>query len=216
VRIVLSDDHRVLLDTLSMFLTMRGHDVVAEEVTPEAALEAVLTHDPDLCLLDYSYPHGTCNEALRAMTAQHPRTRVVVYSAMAQPVVVASVLAAGATGFVSKESSIEEIYDALERAAQGHVAVDARLMQQALAAPVTNGPLWCLQFLTDREWDVLKGITRGLTTKQIARELGIRTATARTHVQHVLSKLGLHSRLEAAALMAKHGNAHTWPIRLRD
>ncbi|TQM64534.1 LuxR C-terminal-related transcriptional regulator [Humibacillus xanthopallidus] len=216
MRIVVADDHQVLLDTLSASLTERGHDVVAREVTSEGALDAVLALDPDACLLDYSYPGGTCHAALSSMTACRPRTHVVVLSASSEPGVVAGVLAAGATGFVSKTRSIDEICDALARAARGQVAVDARLLQQALAAPSAKGPLWSLRFLTEREWDVLKCLTRGLTTKQIACELGIRHATARTHVQHLLAKLGVHSRLEAAALMTKHADSKTWPLRLRE
>lgn len=215
MKVVVSDDHRVLLDTLSASLTARGHDVVAATVTPEAALDAVLAHDPDVCLLDYSYPQGTCDDVLRRMTAQHPRTRVVVFSATAEPHVVASVLAGGATGFVSKARSIQDICDAIDRAVQGHVTVDPALLHQAFAPPQGHGPLWSLRFLTDREWDVLRCITRGMTTKQIAVELGISHATARTHVQHLLAKLGVHSRLEAAALMAEHADAQTWPARLR-
>lgn len=216
MKVVVSDDHRVLLDSLSASLSARGHEVVASTVTPEAALEAVLAHDPDVCLLDYSYPHGTCDAVLRRMTAVHPRTRVVVFSATTEPHVVASVLAGGASGFVSKTRSIQDICDALDRAVEGHVSVDPALLQQAFAPPECRGPLWSLRFLTEREWDVLKCLTRGMTTKQIACELGIRHATARTHVQHLLAKLGVHSRLEAAALMAKHADSKTWPLRLRE
>ncbi|GGN09489.1 helix-turn-helix transcriptional regulator [Terrabacter tumescens] len=205
----------MLLDSLSASLTARGHDVVAATVTAEAALDAVGTHDPDVCLLDYCYPEGTCDVVLRRMTELHPRTRVVVLSATLEPHVVAAVLGAGATGFVSKSRTIQDICEAMDRAVQGHVTVDPQLLRQAFAAPVSKGPLWSARFLTEREWDVLRCITRGLTTKQIASELGIRHATARTHVQHLLSKLGVHSRLEAAALISAHGDTETWPQRLR-
>ncbi|WP_404391278.1 LuxR C-terminal-related transcriptional regulator [Humibacillus xanthopallidus] len=205
----------MLLDAMSTSLTARGHEVVAQEVTPEGALVAVARHDPDICLLDYSYPHGTCLEVLRTMTAEHPRTRVVVFSAMTDPQTVGACLTAGAAGFVSKLKSIDDICQALDRAGSGGVAIDAHLLQQVLKPASGEDPLWALQFLTDREWDALRSIVQGLTTKQIAAELGISQATARTHVQRLLAKLGVHSRLEAAALINRHATSETWPVRLR-
>jgi two-component system, NarL family, nitrate/nitrite response regulator NarL len=215
VRVVISDDHRMLLDAMSASLTARGHEVVAQEVTPEGALAAVARHDPDICLLDYNYPQGTCLEVLRRMTAHRPRTRVGIFSAMADPQTVGACLTAGAAGFVSKLQSIDDICQALDRAGTGAVAIDSHLLQQVLRPARGDDPLWALQFLTDREWDALRCITHGLTTKQIAAELGISQATARTHVQHLLVKLGVHSRLEAAALMTMHATSETWPVRLR-
>lgn len=215
MRIVVSDDHRLLLETLSASLSVRGFDVVASEATPEGALDAVLAHAPDVCLLDYHYPSGTCHDALLAMTLHRPSTRVVVFSATTEPSMVATVLADGACGFVSKTKTIDEVCDTIDRVVQGHIAVEPDLLHQALAKPVDRGPLWRLRFLTEREWDVLNCITQGQTTTQIAVTLGIRHATARTHVQHLLAKLGVHSRLEAAALMSRHADPKSWPVRLQ-
>ncbi len=79
----------------------------------------------------------------------------------------------------------------------------------------SDDPLWALQFLTDREWEVMRCIMDGQTTEQMAETLGVQRSTARTHVQNLLTKLGVHSRLQAAALMAAHGTVDTWPAHVR-
>ncbi|MEO5744856.1 MAG: response regulator transcription factor [Terracoccus sp.] len=215
MRIVICDDHRVLLEALGAALASRGHDVQALTLTPEEALVAVAEHDPDVCLLDLHFPGGTSLVTLRTMTAEHPRTRVVVFSASSDPAAVAGVLSIGGAGFLSKSMSVDEVCLMLDRAAQGQVAVEAGLLQRAFQPPGREDPLWVLRFLTEREWDVLHAITRGRSTRQIADQLGVQSSTARTHVQNLLAKLGVHSRLEAAALIADHATAQTWPVRLR-
>lgn len=215
MRIVVCDDHRLLLEALGASLVARGHDVVALALTPDEAVSAVAEHAPDVCLLDLHFPGGTSLDALRSMTEEHPDTRVVVFSATADPHAVIGALSLGAAGFLFKSMSMDEICVMLDRAAEGQVAVEANLLQQALLPPSATDPLWALRFLTDREWDVLRCITRGLTTQQIACELGVRSSTARTHVQNLLTKLGVHSRLEVAALLAGHGSSAIWPARLR-
>jgi len=72
-----------------------------------------------------------------------------------------------------------------------------------------------LKFLTDREWEVMRCIMEGQTTEQMARSLGVQRSTARTHVQNLLTKLGVHSRLQAAALMTAHATPETWPLQMR-
>ncbi|MFM6850862.1 MAG: response regulator transcription factor [Terrabacter sp.] len=211
MKIVIADDHRILLDALGAALTARGLEVVALASTTHDALEAVAEHDPDACLMDFSFPEGTCQQALRQMSNLHPRTSIVVLSGNVDAGVVGAALGAGAAGFVSKAGSIDEICQALDKAVLGGVAVDHRLLQQVLSPRTEPGALWGLRFLTRREWDVLKCITQGQTTKQIAATLQIRHATARTHVQRLLAKLGVHSRLEAAVLMAQHAHEYTWP-----
>lgn len=215
MKVVICDDHRMLLEALGGALRSRGHNVVALALTPEEALDAVAEHDPDVCLLDLHFPGGTSLTTLRIMTSQHPRTRVVVFSASSDPAAVAGVLSIGAAGFLSKSMSVDEVSVMLGRAAEGQAAVEAGLLQRAFQPPGQDDPLWVLRFLTDREWDVLHAITRGQSTRQIADQLGVRTSTARTHVQNLLAKLGVHSRLEAVALIADHGSVETWPLRLR-
>ena len=81
--------------------------------------------------------------------------------------------------------------------------------------PENDDPLWMLKFLTEREWEVMRCIMDGLSTEQMAEQLCVQRSTARTHVQNLLTKLGVHSRLQAAALMTAHASAETWPVHMR-
>ena len=212
---LICDNHRLCLDVLSMALTANGHTVVATALDPDEAVEAAREHQPDACLLDVSFPHANGLSAIGRIHNVSPDTRVVMLSGAISRDLVADALAQGAQGFVSKEKPIGAIIEALELAHQGHLAVDLVLLQEILRPHARNDePLWMLKFLTEREWAVLRCIMDGLNTEQIAAKLGVQRSTARTHVQNLLSKLGVHSRLQAAALMNAHASAETWPAHL--
>ena len=108
-----------------------------------------------------------------------------------------------------KDESIAGILRALDRVAAGDVAIDPALLRAAVRArPATGGPPGQrLSVLSSRERQVLRGIVAGRGTKEIARAMGVSTSTAGTHIQNVLSKLGVHSRLQAVALIAREGLA---------
>jgi two-component system, NarL family, nitrate/nitrite response regulator NarL len=216
MRLMLCDDHRVLLDALSMALGDAGHKVVATALDPDEAVEAARKHHPDACLLDVDFPQGNGLSAIRRIHEVSADTKVVILSGSLNSGVVADALAQGAEGFVGKEKPLRAIIEALELALQGHLAVDPHVLHDALRPRVQgNDPLWVLKFVTEREWEVLRCITDGLSTKQIADQLGVHRSTALTHVQNLLTKLGVHSRLQAAALMTAHASADTWPVQMR-
>lgn len=216
MRLLLCDDHMVLVDALSMALSDCGHTVVATALDPEEAVEAARRHQPDACLLDVDFPQGNGLSAIRRIHEVSADTKVVILSGSLNRGVVADALSQGAEGFVGKEKPLTAIIEALELALQGHLAVDPLMLRDALR-PRAQGddPLWVLKFVTEREWEVLRCITDGLSTKQIADQLRVHPSTARTHVQNLLSKLGVHSRLQAAALMTAHASADTWPVHMR-
>lgn len=216
MRLVLCDDHRLLVEAIEVVLTGLGHEVCAITTTPEEAIAAVRTHQPDILLLDVAFPGSRSIETIPRVAEAGPDTRVVLLSAEASPAVVAQAIASGASGFVRKERMMSDLVDALELARQGHLAVEPNLLQRALRAGSSNeDPLWPLSFLTDREWQVLRCIVDGNGTDDIAERLKVQRSTARTHVQSVLSKLGVHSRLQAAALVAAHGSDDMWPAHVR-
>jgi two-component system nitrate/nitrite response regulator NarL len=94
--------------------------------------------------------------------------------------------------------------------------VDPILLQAALRPSVrADDPLWVLKFLTEREWQVMRCLIDGLSTQEIADRLCVQRSTARTHVQNLLIKLGVHSRLQAAALMTAHASEVSWPVQMR-
>ena len=216
MRLLLCDDHRMLVDALSIALTDNGHTVVATALDLDEAVEAAREHQPDVCLLDVNFPQGNGLSAIRRIREVSVDTKVVILSGSLSRGVVADAIAQGAAGFVGKEKPIGAIMEALELARQGQLAVDPLALQDALRPrSQDDDPLWVLKFVTEREWDVLRCIMDGLSTQEMADQLGVHRSTARTHVQNLLNKLGVHSRLQAAALMTAHASEETWPVHLR-
>jgi two-component system nitrate/nitrite response regulator NarL len=216
MRLLICDDHRLLVDALSMALTNSDHTVVATALSPDEAVQAAREHQPDVCLLDVNFPQGSGLSAIRRIREVSVNTKVVILSGSLTKGLVAEAIAQGAQGFVGKEKPIGAIIEALELAQKGHLAVDPLVLQDALRPrAVDDDPLWVLKFVTEREWEVLRCIMDGLTTDQMAEQLGVHRSTARTHVQNLLTKLGVHSRLQAAALMTAHASAETWPVHMR-
>ena len=201
-----------------MALSDRGRTVVATAFDPDGAVEAAREHQPDACLLDvhFSNSNGNGLGAIRRIHSVSPKTKVVILSGSLGPSLVADAIAQGAHGVVGKEKPIAAIIEALEKAVQGHLAVDPLMLQDVLRLrPKTADPLWVLKFLTGREWGVLRCIMDGLSTQQMADRLGVQRSTARTHVNNLISKLGVHSRLQVAALITAHASAETWPVDMR-
>jgi two-component system nitrate/nitrite response regulator NarL len=216
MRLLVCDDHRLLLDALSMALTDRGYTVVATALDPDEAVEAARIYQPDACLLDVKFPHANGLSAIGRIHEVSPNTKVVMLSGSVNRSLVADAIGEGAQGFVGKEKPVDVICEALEMAHQGHLAVDLLLLQEVLRPHGQNDdPLWMLKFLTEREWEVMRCIMDGLSTEQMADQLQVQRSTARTHVQNLLTKLGVHSRLQAAALMTAHASADTWPVHMR-
>jgi len=216
MRLLVCDDHKLLLDALSMALTASGHTVVATAIDPDGAVEAAGEQQPDVCLLDVNFPNDNGLKAIARIHEVSPGTKVVMFSGSMSRGLVAGAIAEGAQGFVGKERPVHAIIEALETAHQGHLAVDLHMLQQVLRPEANNdGLLWMLKFLTEREWEVMRCIMDGMSTDQMADHLRVQRSTARTHVQNLLTKLGVHSRLQAAALMTAHASAETWPVHLR-
>jgi two-component system, NarL family, nitrate/nitrite response regulator NarL len=216
MRLLVCDDHKLLLDALSMALGDKGHLVVATALDPDEAVEAAREHQPDVCLLDVNFPRGNGLSAIRRIHDVSGDTKVVILSGSISAGLVADAIAEGAQGFVGKEKPIGVVIEALELAYQGYLAVDPLLLQAALRPRARDDdPLWVLKFLTEREWEVMRCLIDGLSTEQIADRLAVQRSTARTHVQNLLIKLGVHSRLQAAALMTAHASEVTWPVHMR-
>ena len=215
MRLVVCDDHALILDALCRALVDEGHEVVQAH-NPHEATEQVRTHQPDVCLLDANYPEGSGIEVIPAIREASITTKVVMFSGDASAQVVARAIAAGATGFVRKDRPLSLLLEAILMASRGHLAIEPTLLQDSLKVrDRADDQLWMLSFLTDREWQVLRCIVEGLTTTQIAKALQVRPSTARTHVQNVLAKLGVHSRLQASALVAAHARDVPWPPHVR-
>jgi two-component system nitrate/nitrite response regulator NarL len=194
-------------DALKVVLESAGYDVVAAASPQEAAVYADRT-SPEVCLMDLTFPGQTDGvEGARMLRERHPECHVIMLSAGLHPEAVRRALAAGVSGFLRKDQDVDDIMSAVRRVTDGDVVIDAGLLRSAIGEPPAQEPdaARLLQFLTARERDVLVRLVRGQNARVMAEEMHVSYSTARTHIQSVLSKLGVHSRLEAAALAVANG-----------
>ena len=203
MRILLCDDHVLLTEALESLLRSAGHEVLVAH-TPVAALNLLAVHRPDVCILDVCFPEGDGVDVLSRVADRSPETRVLMLSGSRDPDTVRTAIDLGAHGYLCKDVGVAEVVRAVERVREGQVVLDP-LVAQLLARrhrPRAEGIEWLMGFLTTREREVLRRITLGQGTQEMADDMHISRSTARTHVQNVLRKLGVHSRLEAVAAIS--------------
>jgi two-component system, NarL family, nitrate/nitrite response regulator NarL len=194
MRLVLCDDNRILCEALASVLQAHGHRVLAEGVA------AVSTYQPDACLLDVRLPDGSGLDAARAMRQRHPDTKIVVLSCLNDPAVVSEAKKVGVAGFVRKDQRTDSIVRAVEVVGAGGMAFGPAAPHQQgrrMPAEYRDNPLWAL---TPRETEVLRRIVAGQSTKRMASEMDVTISTLRSYIKSILAKLGVHSRLQAAAI----------------
>ncbi|MFE4590515.1 response regulator transcription factor [Streptomyces laurentii] len=212
VRLMVVDDHRLHAEALASALKLRGHRVLAAAAPVAGAADLVVSRAPEVCLLGTSQPAepGVFDPVVR-IRRERPQIAVVVLGPVPSPRGIAAAFAAGAAGYVRHDERIEGVERALVKARAGESAVAPQLLQAAFAEllhpaaqPDDEGQR-LLRLLTPREAEVLVRVAEGEDTRGIAAGMAIAPSTARTHVQRVLMKLGVGSRLEAAALAARTG-----------
>jgi DNA-binding NarL/FixJ family response regulator len=204
MRLVLCDDHRILIESLAVALQARGHDVRAAVTTPEECVRAVAEHHPDVCLLDLYLPEREDGlQAAQVIRRSHPDTRILIMSGVADPLILSRAIDIGVAGIVRKDQTVDKIEAALQQVVGGESAFQTGLVRDIvrhLASEPSKEP-W--HYLTAREEEVLRRIVAGESTKQMSRSMSIAASTVRTYAQNVLTKLGAHSRLEAAAIAVR-------------
>lgn len=204
MRIVICDDQRLLLEALSSAFAARGLTVEALTATPHDAVVAVWLHDPDVLVLDLSFPEADGLDAARELVNHHARTKVVVLTGTDDLGSLRRALAIGVAGYVRKDQRIDHIVAVLERVHRGEHAIDETLTRRlARAGAVVPRPrLQVDDLLTSREWAVANLLEQGLSTTEIMTCLGISKSTVRSHIHTILSKLHAHSRVQAVAMLA--------------
>ena len=200
------DDHPMWRDGVARDLTEAGLDVVGTAGDGRAAVDVVKATRPDVVVMDLQLPVLGGVEATRQIAEAVPQSRVLVLSASGEHADVLDAVKAGATGYLVKSASAEELRSAVERTAAGDPVFTAGLAGLVLGAfrqMSTGGPEEAR--LTDRETEVLRLVAKGLTYKQIAERLVLSHRTVQNHVQNVLNKLQLHTRYELVRYAVKKG-----------
>lgn len=202
IKVVIADDQAMVRAGLRSLLSDEADiGVMALAVDGESAIAAVHEHRPDVVLMDIRMPVLDGIAATRQLVAEGCHSRVLVLTTFDLDEYVFDALRAGASGFLLKDSTAEQLVTAVRTVAAGEALLDPAVTRRVVDAfartrPRQRVPSSELSRLTKREIEVLRLIARGLSNSEIARELVISEATAKTHVSNVLSKLGLRDRVQ--------------------
>lgn len=202
IRVVIVDDHRVLAELLTAALSMSDDVAVLESVgTATDAIARVGALQPDVVILDYDLPDSDGVSAVSSIKDACTTCRVLMLTSYTDPVILSDALDAGCDGFVTKRNGASEILSAVLAVASDETPVSADMVHSLIRREVDGVG----SDLTERELDILRSASLGHSNKEIAAELYLSVNTVRNHMQHVLNKLGAHSKLEATAIAVRAG-----------
>lgn len=209
IRIILADDHMVVRKGLHHVLEAAPDLVVVDEAdSGEAVLYLCQKHKPDVVLMDVQMDGMGGIEATRLLVLHHPNVRVIGLSTFAAPQVVADMVTAGASGYVLKDISADELVEAIRRVHAGETVFSPAVSAMANDPDTINQePEGTDTMITmgAQQKRVLALLTKGLTNPEIAEHLGVSLPTARYHVSAILQKLDVSNRVEAVALAVRLG-----------
>jgi DNA-binding NarL/FixJ family response regulator len=205
IRVVLADDHAVVRQGLRTFLDLQDDiEVVAEAADGAGAVAAAERTDPDVVLLDLVMPGLDGLGALARL--RETRARVIVLTSFGDDDKLFAALRGGAAGYLLKDVEPSDLVRAIRAAQDGQSPLSPAIATRVVEE-VAHGGTTAPGELTPRELEVITLIARGRSNKVIARELGVAEKTVKTHVSHILGKLGLTDRTQAALYAVRHGLA---------
>jgi len=206
IRIFIADDHPIVRQGLRRMVETDPGLVISGEAGDAAALFAALQATAtDLVLLDVSMPGGPFLETLRDLRARHPTIRVLVLSVHPEEQWAVRALKAGASGYLTKDHSPDQLLEAIRRVYRGGKYVSPTLAEQLathLDAGVQRAPH---ELLSDREFEVMRRLGSGLTVSQIAGELAISAKTVSTYRARILEKMAVATNAELVRYAARYG-----------
>jgi len=213
IRILLIDDHTLFRSGVRALLQKQGDfEIVDEAADGVEGIKRAKQHRPDVILLDLNMPGLSGLEALQLLVEDLPDSAVIVLTVSEEGEELAAALRSGARGYLLKNIETEALTTAIRRAAAGEPVISdtmtAKLVQQfqapqgAAAAPQQRSEATAP--LTARERDIVRGLVRGDSNKVIARDLGVAESTVKIHVQNILKKLNLASRVQVAVYAVEH------------
>src|SRR5712691_10687676 len=204
IRVLLVDDHAVVREGLRAFLELQdGIEVAGEAADGEEAIDAAVRLRPDVVLMDLVMPRLDGVAAMRALRERVPGARVIVLTSFVDDDKLLPALRSGAAGYLLKNAQPQDLARAVRAAHAGEALLDP--VVAARLVDTLAGDEEPLDRLTPREREVLQLIGRGFPNKRIARELDISEKTVKTHVGHVLGKLGVTDRTQAAVVAVRAG-----------
>lgn len=213
LRVMVIDDHPMWSEAVVRDLAQAGHDVVAVAADGRQALARFAATLPDVVVLDLQIPAPDGVAVTAEITRRRPATRVLVLSASGEQADVLAAVTAGATGYLVKSASREELLAAVRRVADGEPVftpglaglVLGEFQRRSAAAHATSTDRPDEPQLTERETEVLRMVAKGMSYRQIAERLVLSHRTVQNHVQNVLRKLQMHNRVELTRYVIERG-----------
>ncbi len=208
IRVLLVEDHQLLADALSALLAREPDFEIVGVAGTVADAKLLARERLDVVLMDYRLPDGTGVEATRAIKARWPGARVVMVTALTDDETVLESIQAGADGYMTKDQAADEVVAAVRAAYAGETllprSVIIEIARRVAAARERGDERRVMEPLTPRELEILRALTEGMSTPEICAKLFIAPNTLRTHVQNIMGKLRVHSKLEAVAVALKY------------
>ena len=207
VTVMLVDDHAIWRGGVRSMLEDTEFEVVGEAGSGREALHVARQVRPQLTLLDIRMAGGDGLDALVALKQEFPRMAVVMLTTYDNPTYMARAVAGGASGYLLKGVERDDMIDALRAVARGDTLLSAQELVRALrgVSEKAAGSEDLVMPLTEREEEVLRLLSTGLSNRDMASVLFVAESTIKTHVEHILGKLGVSDRVQAAVWAARHG-----------
>lgn len=203
IRLLLVDDQSIVRRGLRALLQLEADlHIVGEADNGQTAIEQVAALQPDVVLMDVRMPVMDGVAATEAIAQQFPQVKVLVLTTFDDQTYVSQALRLGAAGYLLKDTPLEELAQAIRAVAKGYTQLGPGLAQKVLAAAPPPPPEWSA--LTPREQEILHQIAAGASNREIAQQLFISEKTVKNHITHILSRLGLRDRTQAAIWMHSH------------
>jgi DNA-binding NarL/FixJ family response regulator len=212
IRVLIADDHPMVREGLCGMLTSSDIEVVGEAETGQGAVEMALTLDPSVVLVDLRMPDLTGLEACRLLHQQKPSLPILILTMYDSPQYMAAAISAGAAGYILKGITRESLLSTVRTAAQGSLLWDpvslqrfARKTGRELPIPLPEEELESRPSLSLREREVLALLAQGLNNREIAETCSLSVSTVKTHIEHLLHKLAVTDRVQAAVWAVRNG-----------
>jgi two-component system nitrate/nitrite response regulator NarL len=206
IRIVVIDDHTLFRRGITALLSrVPGFEVVGETADGFDGIRAVAAHRPDVVLLDLHMPAISGIDTMQAILKQVPGAHIVMLTVSEEADDLMLALRAGALGYLLKNIESDFLVDSVRRAADGEAVMSPEMTAKLMREVRSGGTAAVQPALSPREREILAYLARGASNKEIARDLDVAESTVKIHVQHILRKLELTSRVQAAVWAVEHG-----------
>jgi len=203
INVLLADDHAVVRQGIRDFLEADPNiRVIAEADTGESAWQFIQCRPPHVAVVDIRMPDLNGIELTRRIKEHRPEVRVLILSAYDDEPYILALLRAGADGYILKTAQGDDLVRAVRRVYAGKTSLDAELAAKAIAVLSQAAPV---EALSEREEDILRGVAKGRTNREIARDLGISDRTVQGHLANIFGKLHVASRTEMVTSALQRG-----------